>query len=236
MFEVIPAIDVSDGRLCRLAIGGPAAVEAFGGDPIAAAEAYLEAGARWLHVVDVDLAFFGESRNLHVLRSIAAMGAHVQASGGMIAAEEIEASLDAGATRAVLGSGALVDHPGVEALIDGLGERLVLGVEVEAGRVRPRGRAREIDLDLRETVAWLSSAGAARLLHTNVRRVGGLAGPDLEGLAVVLAAGSPAISAGGIGSLEDLRAVATAGAEAAIVGRAALERRIDLAAARSALG
>ena len=236
MLEVIPAIDLSDGKLCRLAIGGPAPVDAFRGDPLAAAEAFIATGVRWLHVVDVDLAFTGEARNVGVLRSIASLGARVQASGGMTMAREIESVLAAGAARAVLGSAALEDRAAVEDLVGRFGERLAVGLETEAGRVRPRGRHRVVDLDLVDTMSWLATVDAARFVHTNVRRVGELGGPDLEGLATVLGAGAPAISAGGIRSIADLVAVAGAGAEGAIVGRAALERKIDLAAALSALG
>lgn len=233
--EVIPAIDVSDGKLCRMAIGGPAAVPEFGGDPVAAAEFFLAAGARWLHVVDVDLAFTGEARNLDVVRRIASLGTPIQASGGLRSKDEVHAVLDAGAARAVVGSGALVDRPLVARMIADLGKRLVAGVETEGGRIRPRGRSHDVDLDLAETVAWLAETGAARLLHTNVRLVGELSGPDLLGLRLVLGAGPPVVAAGGIATEEDLRAVAAEGAEAAVVGRAALEGRLDLSAAIAAL-
>ena len=234
-FDVIPAIDVSDGKLCRMAIGGPAVVPEFGGDPVVAAESFLAAGARWLHVVDVDLAFAGEAGNLHVLRTIASLGAPVQASGGLQTVAEIRGALDAGAARAVVGSGALVNRALVAHLISELRERLVVGVETEGGRIRPRGRDHEVDLDLAETVAWLGETGAARLLHTNVRRVGDLSGPDLGGLRDVLRAGLPVVAAGGIATEEDLRAVADEGAEAAVVGRAALEGRLDLGAVIASL-
>ncbi len=108
-FQVIPAIDVAGGRLARLSPDGPVAIEAFGGDPLAAARACLEAGATLLHVVDMDLAFSGEARNAGVLRSIAALGARVQAAGAIVDDREIAAALDAGSERVVLGSAALDD-------------------------------------------------------------------------------------------------------------------------------
>jgi phosphoribosylformimino-5-aminoimidazole carboxamide ribotide isomerase len=234
-FDVIPAIDVAGGKLCRMAIGGPAPAPEFGGDPVAAAESFLAAGARWLHVVDVDLAFTGEARNLEVVRAIAALGTPIQASGGLASEAEINGVLDAGASRAILGSSALADSRLAVRLISDLRERLVVGVETEGGRIRPRGRHRELDLDLDETAAWLADSGAARLLHTNVRRVGELSGPDLAGLRRVLRAGLPVVAAGGIATQEDLRSVALAGAEAAVVGRAALEARLDLGAAIASL-
>jgi phosphoribosylformimino-5-aminoimidazole carboxamide ribonucleotide (ProFAR) isomerase len=234
-FDVIPAIDVADGKLCRMAIGGPALAPEFGGDPLAAAESFLAAGASWLHVVDVDLAFTGEARNVEILRAIAALGTPVQASGGLSSEAEIHGVLGAGASRAVLGSSALADRRLVARLIADLRERLVVGVETEGGRIRPRGRRHELDLDLVEEIGWLAESGAARLLHTNVRRVGELSGPDLAGLGQALRTGLPVVAAGGIATEEDLRSVALAGAEAAVVGRSALEGRLDLGAAIASL-
>jgi phosphoribosylformimino-5-aminoimidazole carboxamide ribotide isomerase len=237
-FEVIPAIDVSEGKLCRLAMGGPAAVEEFGGDPLSAARSFVEAGAGRLHVVDVDLAFTGRPRNADVLAAIRARFPRVpiQASGGISMRGDVQLYLDAGAHRVVLGSGALADRADAERLISRYGERLVVGVETEAGRIRPRGAPRGLELDLEATLAWLRTTEATRFLHTNVRRVGELSGPDLRGLATVLGAGRPALVAGGISSIEDLLAARAAGAEGAVVGRAALTGVVDLAAAISELG
>jgi phosphoribosylformimino-5-aminoimidazole carboxamide ribonucleotide (ProFAR) isomerase len=232
-FEVIPAIDVADGKLVRMSIGGPSAVEAFGADPVAAVQAYVEAGARWLHVVDVDFAFTGQSCNLDVVRAIHARhpDVSIQASGGLVRPTDVRRYLDVGAARAVLGSAALADRAATERLIDARGEALVVGIETRGGRIRPRGRDEAIDLDLGETLAWLGEARPARCLHTSVRRVGALSGPDLGGLRIVIGVGCPVIAAGGIASGADLAAVRDAGAEGVVVGRAALEGSIDLRAA-----
>ena len=115
-FEVIPAIDITGGRLGRFTAAGPVAVEAFGGDPVTAAEAFMRAGARRLHVVDMDLAFTGAAVNIEVVMAVrrAALfrGAAIQASGGIVTQEDVEHLLDVGVDRVVLGSGALVE-PGV---------------------------------------------------------------------------------------------------------------------------
>jgi len=139
-FEVIPAVDVFGGRLARMGPAGPVPVEAFGGDPLAAARAFVEAGARWIHVVDLDLAFSGSARNLDVVRAIAGLGPRVQASGAIATAAEVEAALAAGAFRAVLGSAALSDPEAASELISSMGEALVVGIETEGGLIRPRGR------------------------------------------------------------------------------------------------
>ena len=227
-FEVLPAIDVAGGRLARYTLAGPEPAGAHGGDPIVAARACVNAGARWIHVVDMDLAFLGEARNLDVLRSIVALGASVQAAGAIASDVEIEAALDAGAARVVLGSAALVDMAAAAASIDRFGDRLAVGIEVEGDRIRARGR-RTTDLPLAGTLGSAVAAGATRFVLTAVSRVSTLTGPDLGALASVVACKRPVIAAGGIASLEDLIVVRDAGAEGAIVGRAALEGGLDLA-------
>lgn len=239
MFEVIPAIDVSGGRLARLSARGPVTLPAFGGDPVAAAGAFVSAGVTRLHVVDLDLATGGEARNLGVLGTIAALGARagvpVQASGGAATAGEVQLLLDAGADRAVLGSTALGDRVLVTGLAERLAGRLVIGVETDGDRIRSRGR-RPVDLPLTETLAWLGEVSAERFVVTAVPRVGQLSGPDLQGLRAVLALGRPTVGAGGVATTADIRAIRSAGAEGVIVGRAALEGSLDLAAALAAGG
>jgi phosphoribosyl isomerase A len=226
-FQVIPAIDVAGGRLARLSPDGPIAIEAYDGDPLAAARACLEAGATFLHVVDMDLAFSGEARNAGVLRSIASLGAHVQAAGAIVEDREIAAALEAGSERVVLGSATLDDLAEAGRLIERYGERLVVGIEVDADRIRARGR-RATDLPLHETLSAVHAAGAARCLITGVARVSSLTGPDVQALAVAVELGLPAIVGGGIASIDDLLTLRDAGAEGAVVGRAALEGRLDL--------
>ena len=231
--EVIPAIDVAGGRLARLTSSGPRRVDdAFGGDPVAAARAFVEAGARWVHVVDMDLAFSGEPRNLSVVRRIAAMPVLVQASGGVLVGPSLDSLLEAGAARVVLGSAALQDVGALAPLVGRLGEGLAIGIEVDDGRISPRGRvASEMPLD--ETVERLAAIGARRMVVTDVRRVGGLAGPDIETLRRVARAGRcPLIASGGVATLEDVRSLLDVDrVEAAIIGRALYEGGLDLAEA-----
>ncbi len=230
VFDVIPAIDVSDGRLATFTPAGPRPVEAFGGDPLAAATAAVAAGARWIHVVDMDLAFWGEAQNLDVVAAIASLSVAVQAAGGVRDAEEVRALFEAGATRVVLGSAALGDEHATAALLAEEGPRLAIGIEVDEGRIRSRGRD-PVDLPLLETLGWVVSAGAATLLVTSVGRVGHRGGPDVELVKRVGRAGRPVLAAGGIASIADLLELRTAGAAGAVVGSAALDGSLDLAAA-----
>ncbi len=192
--------------------------------------AYLAAGATWVHVVDMDRAFTGVARNLDVVTSVADLGLRVQAAGGVTSAMDVDAALSAGAERVVLGSGALLDLEAAAVLIQGLGDRLVAGIEVEGGRIRARGR-RETDLPLEETLDSLTTAGAARFLVTSVPRVGSLGGPDLDAVHKAVGTGRPVVAAGGIATTEQLAELRDLGAEGAVVGRAALEGGLDLASA-----
>ncbi|TMK62675.1 MAG: bifunctional 1-(5-phosphoribosyl)-5-((5-phosphoribosylamino)methylideneamino)imidazole-4-carboxamide isomerase/phosphoribosylanthranilate isomerase PriA [Actinobacteria bacterium] len=222
-FEVIPAVDVFDGRLARLSDGGVAFVEAFDGDPVVAARSFVEAGARWIHVVDMDLALGGEFRNLDVVAGIAGLGVSVQASGGITGHTEVERALASGAGRVVLASSALSDRAAVEALLARHGDALAVGIESDRDMIRGRAR-QEVGLPLLETMAWLAGLDVDRYVHTSVSRVGGLEGPDLDAIgAVIDVTGRPVVASGGIRGPEDLRRVAAIGAHGAILGRALYE-------------
>lgn len=224
------SVDLAGGRLVRLRGRKVELVEAFGGDPVAAVRSFVEAGVGWVHVVDVDLALTGEAQNLAVLERIAGLGVRVQASGGIVTLPAATAALEAGAARVVLGSAALADRAATTRLVEQMGERLVVGLEVKGDRIRPRG-AVDMELPLAESLAWLASVEVSRFLVTAVTRVGGLGGPDLAAILTVRALGRPVLAAGGIASIEDLWAVAETGAAGAVVGRAALEGALDLVAA-----
>ena len=230
-FSILPALDVWHGRLSVATSEGITPVGAFDGDPVAAARAAVAAGARALHLVDLDLAFGGiPGLDIAVFRTVAP-GATLQVSGGIGDAATGRTYLDAGADRFVLGSSALADGRGTLAVLRDGGPGVVVGIEVDGGRIRARGAGRPDDsegLDLMSTLGWLHAAGAPAFLVTSIDRVGGLAGPDIDLVRRVARAGGPTFAAGGVRSIEDLRALRAAGAAGAVVGRAALEGRIDL--------
>jgi phosphoribosylformimino-5-aminoimidazole carboxamide ribotide isomerase len=229
-FALFPAIDVAGGRLGLYSPDGPIPHGAFGGDPVAAARAHARAGAAWLHVVDMDLAFGGEPRNAGVVAAIheALPDVRLQAGGGIRTADDAAPYLEAGAARFVLSSSALVDEGAVTDLLAERPGDLLVGIEVADGRIRSR-RAGSVDLDLMVTMGWLAEAGAPGFLVTAVGRVATMEGPDLHLVRRVRRSGRPVVVAGGIASLGDLRAVREAGAEGAVIGRAALEGDLDLA-------
>lgn len=222
-FEVIPAVDVFGGRLARLSDGAVLFVDAFGGDPIAAARSFAAAGARWIHVVDMDLALDGEFRNLEVVAGIAGIGVSVQASGGIAGLAEVERALAAGSRRVVLGSSALSDRLAAEALLARHRDALAVGIESDRDTIRTRAHS-EVALSLPETMAWLAGLDVARYIHTSLGSVGGLAGPDLDAIrALVQMTGRPVVASGGIRGPDDLRRIASIGAQGAILGRALYE-------------
>jgi phosphoribosylformimino-5-aminoimidazole carboxamide ribonucleotide (ProFAR) isomerase len=232
-FEVLPAIDVAHGRLVAVSGGEVRELDAFGGSPLAAAEAFVAAGAAWLHVVDVDRADGGEP-DLALLSELARLGARIQASGGIASAAAAAEALEAGAARVVLSSSVLADPELSRDIVDRLGARAVVGVEADGDRIRPRGvPSRSRDLPLAETLAWVAELGPARYLYTAVARVATMTGPDLDGVRAASALlGRPVLVAGGVRRIEDVRAVQALGpdvAEGCVVGRA-LYRGLDLVA------
>ena len=237
-FEVIPAIDVAGGRLARLTQEDVVPIEAFGGDPLAAARSFAEAGATWAHMVDLDLARTGQPQNLGLVTRIGELGLSVQASGGLTSGSQIAAALDAGASRAVLSSGALGFREATEKLVAGLGDRLVVGIEADGPMIAPRARQAR-PLPLWDTVAWLGGLEVSRYLFTEVGRVGALEGPDLDGIwALATHTGRPVLASGGVRSVADVRAVGGLGANVAgvVVGRALYEGGLDLREALAAVG
>ena len=234
--EVIPAVDVSGGRLVRMTAEGTVPVDAFEGDPLAAARSFVEAGAVRLHVVDVDLATTGRAANREIVRAVADLGVPVQASGGVTSPAQVEAMLEAGADRVVVGSAALAFRDAVESMIRDLGDRVALGVEADGPTIRPRGRGTE--LPLWDTLQWLATLPVPRYVFTEVGRVSSLAGPDLDGIwALATHTGRPVLASGGIRSGDDIRAVAALGGsvEGVVIGRALLEG-LSFADARTAAG
>ena len=229
-FTVYPAIDVLDGRAVRLSQGRRERVTAEGGDPAALARRGAAAGASWLHLVDLDGAFSAHA-SLDLLRGIAAAGVPVQVGGGYRDADAVQAALDAGAARVLVGTAAL--DPGfLRAAAGRFGDRLAVAIDARDGLVAVEGWTRASTVSPDELARACAAAGVARLLVTSTRRDGTLAGPDLALLELVLGASDlPVIAAGGVASLDDLRALRELGCEGAVAGSALWRGRFSLAEA-----
>jgi phosphoribosylformimino-5-aminoimidazole carboxamide ribotide isomerase len=212
--EVIPAVDVLGEGAVRLERGNYDSVVERAGEPVALAQRWVEAGAKRIHLVDLDGARSGRVRP-QLVRAIAELGLPVQASGGIRSLDDAHALLDAGADRVVVGTAAWPDPtPWFE-----LGEALVLALDVRDGEVRTAGWTVGTGLRFEDALAL---AGERRLLVTAIDRDGTLAGPDVALVRQAVESGGRVLAAGGIRSVEDVAALAAAGAEAVIVGRALL--------------
>ncbi len=230
-FHVYPAIDVLDGRVVRLEQGRRERVTVEGGDPVDAARRFAAEGATRLHLVDLDGAFSG-SPDLDLVAGVAATGVPVQVGGGYRTLELVEAGLEAGAGRVLVGTAAL-GGTFLEDACSRFGERLAVAIDARDGRVALDGWTSEAATTPRELAERCAAAGVARLVVTATRRDGTLGGPDLSLLEDVLAAGLPVVAAGGISSLADIRAVRALGCEGAIVGSAFWLGRLGVADAVS---
>jgi phosphoribosylformimino-5-aminoimidazole carboxamide ribotide isomerase len=223
-FDVIPAIDVLEGRCVRLLEGRREQVTIEGGDPAEAAARFTAEGAGWLHLVDLDGAFSGRPTPGLVERVVAA-GVPVQVGGGLRDTDAVEHALGAGAARAIVGTAALGD---LETLANRFGGRLVVAVDVRDGKVVADGWVTDTEISPGELTRECAEAGVRRVLVTNTRRDGSLRGPDTRLLSEVLEAGIPVLAAGGIASLEDLVALRELGCEGAVVGSAIWSGRVTL--------
>lgn len=225
MVQIIPAVDVLEGRVVRLMHGDYDRVTVYADDPVARAGAWVADGAPLVHVVDLAGARSGEP-DAALWRSLAAAGVPFQVGGGIRTAEVARTALEAGAQRVVMGTAAVWD-PAILADV-GDADRVVAAVDVKGGRATGAGwldEGRPID----RVLAGLAGVGVRRMLVTGISRDGTMEGPETELLGSVVADGRFAvIASGGVGSLDDIGAVARLGCEGVIVGRALYESRFSL--------
>jgi phosphoribosylformimino-5-aminoimidazole carboxamide ribotide isomerase/phosphoribosylanthranilate isomerase len=219
---LLPAVDVRAGKAVRL-VRGELSAESQHGEPLEAALAFQEAGAKWLHLVDLDSAF-GTGENQEVLREvIAKLDLQVELSGGIRDEDSLTRALATGCARLNLGTAALESPEWTASVIARYGERIAVGLDVRVRTLAARGWTKEGG-DLFETLGRLDSEGCARYVLTDVNKDGTLQGPNLELLKSVCAVTkSPVIASGGVSSLSDLKALrelVSIGVEGAIVGKA----------------
>jgi phosphoribosylformimino-5-aminoimidazole carboxamide ribotide isomerase len=234
-FDVIPAIDLRGGRVVRLKQGDYAQQTTYASDPRALANSYAEAGATWLHLVDLDGARSGNLDNLAVVASIAADGMRVQAGGGVRNEADLRRLYDAGVSRVVLGSVAIRAPEQVAGWLQTFGaEQLTIALDtrrIDDRWTLPSAGWTEVETrTLDELAPWYAQRGARHLLCTDIDRDGMLAGFNLD-LYRHLAESVPQLAvqaSGGVRSLDDIRAARTAGARAVILGRALLEGRFTV--------
>ena len=238
---VYPAIDLRGGRCVRLLQGAFERETVYGDDPVAVARGFEAVGARWLHVVDLDGARAGHPvQHELVARICAAVHIPVQLGGGLRDRAAIEAAFATGASRVVVGTTAAHDPDRCGELCAAHPGRVVVGLDVRAGQVRVAGWTEAATPDPLALARRVATLGAAAIVYTDIARDGTERGPDLERTsAIARAAGVPVIASGGIGSLDDVRAVAARAADGVagmIIGRALYTGAIRLEDALAAAG
>ena len=230
-FELLPAIDVSNGMSVRLTTGDQSTQESFG-SPLEIATSWVNAGTTWIHLVDLDAAYgSGENRELisQVVSSVS--GVKVQVSGGIRDQESFVSALYTGAARINLATSALTDLSWVESVIAKHGNLLSVALDVSGSRLVARGTKEDVG-DLAEVMAQLEQFGCARYVVTDINKDGSLTGPNMELLESVLEmTNKPVIASGGISELSDLEALVglkPKGLEGAILGKALYVGRFSL--------
>ena len=235
--ELLPAVDVQDGQAVRL-VQGEAGPETSYGDPLTAALTWQEAGAEWIHLVDLDAAF-GRGSNAELLAEVVGrLDVQVEMSGGIRDDASLERALATGCRRVNLGTAALENPEWTAAAIARHGDRIAVGLEVRGTTLAARGWTREGG-DLWETLTRLDADGCARYVLTDVTKDGTLRGPNVDLLREFCArTDRPVVASGGVSSLDDLKVLRTlvdVGVEGAIVGKAlyaqafTLEEALDVA-------
>jgi len=236
MIDLYPAIDLRDGQVVRLRQGDYDDQTTYGSDPVAVAVSFAEAGARWIHVVDLDAARSGSPVNRPVVAAIAAAvrgRAAVQTGGGVRSVADAQALAAAGVARVVMGSAA-VAQPSLVAEASAV-VPVAVGLDHRAGEVAVHGWTEGSGVLLADALQWFPTAAA--FVITDIARDGMLTGPDVEGLAAAARATSiPVIASGGIATLDDLRALREVpGISGAISGKAIYEGRFTVAEALAVL-
>ncbi|MBG6083759.1 bifunctional 1-(5-phosphoribosyl)-5-((5-phosphoribosylamino)methylideneamino)imidazole-4-carboxamide isomerase/phosphoribosylanthranilate isomerase PriA [Zhihengliuella flava] len=238
ILELLPAVDVADGQAVRL-VQGEAGSETGYGDPLEAAMAWQDAGAEWIHLVDLDAAF-GRGHNTEILRRVSdELSIKVELSGGIRDDASLERALEFGATRVNLGTAALENPEWTERVIERFGDQIAVGLDVRGTTLAARGWTREGG-DLWEVLERLEQAGCSRYVVTDVTKDGTLRGPNVELLREICAkTQKPVVASGGISSLDDLRVLrelVPLGVEGAIMGKALYAGKFTLPEALDVAG
>jgi phosphoribosylformimino-5-aminoimidazole carboxamide ribotide isomerase len=226
--ELYPAVDIEGGRVAR-AHGAMA-------QPLDALAAFTRAGARWVHLVDMDRAYGRQDNHELIGAVLQAAQVSVQVGGGLFREIDIDDMFSHGATRVVIGPRGAVDAALVERLVARHGPaRLAVGIDAKGGRVAPRGTDSVLELTARELATRVAPLGIRTIIYNEVTRDGKLTGPDIDGAREIAAIGLDVIVSGGVGSLDDLRAVRAARLAGACVGRALYDGKFTVAEALACL-
>lgn len=234
-----PAIDLKDGQAVRLLRGEMDAATVFNDDPTAQAQAFVDAGCQWLHLVDLNGAFAGEPVNAAPVEAILKQcDVPAQLGGGIRDMATIERWLDKGLARVILGTVAVENPELVREAARAFPGKVAVGIDARNGMVATKGWAEETDVEVTDLARQFEDAGVAAIIYTDINRDGAMQGPNVEATAALARAISiPVIASGGVSSIADLIALRDCDAElnGAISGRALYDGAIDLKEALAAL-
>jgi len=233
--DVLASIDLRGGEVVRLAQGDYDRQTVYGRDPAAVARQFVEAGARWIHVVDLDAALTGRRTNAEAIEAVCrSADARVELGGGIRDDEAVVDALSLGVARVIVGSAALSDWPWFAALAGRaeMAGKVVLGLDARGDTPAVRGWTEGAGVTVGEVADRARSLPLAAIIYTDIERDGMLTGPNVERtMEVKRRSGHAVIASGGVGGIEDVAACKRAGCDGVIIGRAWYEGRVDLAEA-----
>ena len=237
---LLPAVDILDGQAVRLQKGEFGTETVYDTDPLKAAARWVRAGARALHIVDLDGAREGTQHNLeHVRRMAEHLDVPLQLGGGLRSPAAVDAALGAGADRVVIGTAAYEDSDFLDRVLAAHGERVVVSVDARGGRVATSGWSEQTVIPVESAIERLLARGVRRFVYSSIERDGMLQGPDLAGARTVArAVRGEVLYSGGVSSLEDVRALSGLREDnltGVIVGKALYEERFTVSQAQRAL-
>jgi phosphoribosylformimino-5-aminoimidazole carboxamide ribotide isomerase len=229
---ILPAIDLKDGKVVRLYRGDFQTVHQVAEDPVATATAFYQAGARWIHMVDLDGAKDGSRKNEAIVKAVAQVGLQIELGGGIRSMEDLEAVFALGVTRAVIGSAA-VSHPEfVRAAVQRYGDRVAVGIDTKDGKVKTAGWIENSGLDYLEFARAMDDISVKTIIFTDIDTDGMLSGPSFDRLrALQQAVSCRIVASGGVSNNQDIRDLAAMGLYGAIIGKAYYAGTIDVAQA-----
>lgn len=228
--KILPAIDLKDGQCVRLQKGDYGTVHKVAEDAVATARGFVDAGAQFIHMVDLDGAKDGSHANYHVVRQvIEQVGVAVELGGGIRSMDDIKAVLALGVTRVILGSAAVRNPDFVRRAVAQYGTRIAVGIDARNGTVRTDGWIQDSGLDYLAFAQRMEEIGVRIIIFTDIDRDGMLKGPNLEQLAALRQAVScEIIASGGVSSLDDIQNLKQIGIDAAIAGKAIYTGALNL--------
>ncbi|AQQ71259.1 1-(5-phosphoribosyl)-5-[(5-phosphoribosylamino)methylideneamino] imidazole-4-carboxamide isomerase [Limihaloglobus sulfuriphilus] len=228
--DILPAIDLIDGKCVRLIQGEYDKKIVYGDDPVDQAREFIDFGSRWLHVIDLDGAKSGRSENIETIRRITALGGlKVEVGGGVRDQDTISMLLDAGVERLIVGTRAVTDYEWFGRMCEKFPKRLAAGLDARGRSLATEGWLGESEETVIEYALKAEKLPIAAIIYTDITRDGMLSGPNVERTGELAAAVKvPVIAAGGVSSIDDIRNLDKAGVSGAIIGRAYYEGKIDI--------